>query len=61
MDVIALAQHGIRNAVATLGTATSSYHIQLLTKHTKQLIFCFDGDEAAAKRLGELWKVACRN
>ncbi|BCA94386.1 DNA primase [Legionella antarctica] len=46
MDVIALAQHGISNAVATLGTATSSYHIQLLAKHTKQLIFCFDGDAA---------------
>lgn len=46
MDVIALAQHGILNAVATLGTATSTYHIQLLAKHTKQLIFCFDGDAA---------------
>lgn len=46
MDVIALAQHGITNAVATLGTATSSYHIQLLAKHTKQIIFCFDGDAA---------------
>ncbi|CDZ76722.1 DNA primase [Legionella massiliensis] len=46
MDVIALAQHGIRNAVATLGTATSSYHIQLLSKHSKRLIFCFDGDAA---------------
>jgi len=46
LDVIALAQHGVFNAVATLGTATSSYHIQLLSKHTKQLIFCFDGDEA---------------
>jgi DNA primase len=46
MDVIALAQHGINNAVATLGTATSSYHIQLLSKHTKKLIFCFDGDNA---------------
>ncbi len=46
MDVIALAQHGIMNAVATLGTATSTYHIQLLSKHTKQLIFCFDGDKA---------------
>lgn len=46
MDVIALAQHGIGNAVATLGTATSTYHIQLLSKHTKQLIFCFDGDAA---------------
>lgn len=46
LDVIALAQHGLWNAVATLGTATSSYHIQLLSKHTKQLIFCFDGDDA---------------
>jgi DNA primase len=46
MDVIALAQHGITNAVAALGTATSSYHIQLLSKHSKQLIFCFDGDSA---------------
>ncbi len=46
MDVIALAQHGITNAVAALGTATSTYHIQLLSKHTKQLIFCFDGDTA---------------
>lgn len=46
MDVIALAQHGITNAVAALGTATSTYHIQLLSKHARQLIFCFDGDEA---------------
>ncbi|MGC1181561.1 DNA primase [Legionella sp.] len=46
MDVIALAQHGIMNAVATLGTATSTYHIQLLAKHTKVLFFCFDGDNA---------------
>lgn len=46
MDVIALAQHGVSNAVATLGTATSSYHIQLLAKHCKQIIFCFDGDNA---------------
>lgn len=46
MDVIALAQHGIMNAVATLGTATSTWHIQLLAKHTKHLIFCFDGDTA---------------
>lgn len=46
MDVIALAQHGITNAVATLGTATSTFHIQLLAKHTKALYFCFDGDNA---------------
>jgi DNA primase len=46
MDVIALAQHGINNTVATLGTATSTFHIQLLAKHTKQIVFCFDGDAA---------------
>ncbi|STX28006.1 DNA primase [Legionella beliardensis] len=46
LDVIALAQYGIWNAVAALGTAASSYHIQLLSKHTKQVIFCFDGDNA---------------
>jgi DNA primase len=46
MDVIALAQHGIMNSVATLGTATSTFHIQLLAKHTHSLVFCFDGDEA---------------
>lgn len=49
MDVIALAQYGITNAVATLGTATSTYHIQLLNKYTQQLIFCFDGDAAGKK------------
>ena len=46
MDVIALAQHGIENAVATLGTSTSTYHLQLLAKYTKQVFFCFDGDSA---------------
>lgn len=49
MDVIALAQHGIQKAVATLGTATSTYHIQLLSKHTHTIIFCFDGDAAGKK------------
>lgn len=46
MDVIALAQHNICNTVAALGTATSTYHVQILHKHTKQIIFCFDGDTA---------------
>lgn len=46
LDVLALSQHGVTNAVATLGTATSAYHIQLLSKYTQQLIFCFDGDKA---------------
>ncbi len=46
MDVIALAQNGISNAVATLGTATSLFHIQLLAQYTSHIIFCFDGDNA---------------
>lgn len=46
MDVIALAQSGIRNAVATLGTATSERHLARLFRQTQEVVFCFDGDEA---------------
>jgi DNA primase len=46
MDVIALAQHGVRNAVATLGTATTGDHLDRLFKTTPQVVFCFDGDRA---------------
>jgi DNA primase len=46
MDVIALFQHGITYAVATLGTATTSHHLQRLFRYTAELVFCFDGDEA---------------
>ena len=46
MDVVALAQHGIGNAVATLGTATTLFHIKKLTRYTDKIIFCFDGDNA---------------
>jgi DNA primase len=46
MDVIALAQYGIDYAVATLGTATTPYHIQILSKYTQEIRFCFDGDKA---------------
>ena len=46
MDVVSLAQHGIRNVVATLGTATTSFHIQKLMRYTPEIIFCFDGDNA---------------
>jgi DNA primase len=46
MDVIALAQFGIPNAVATLGTATSGDHVSLLFRYTNELVFCFDGDAA---------------
>ena len=46
MDVIALFQHGICYAVATLGTATTNHHLQRLFRYTSELVFCFDGDEA---------------
>lgn len=46
MDVIALAQMGIRNAVATLGTATSSSHLSRLFRLVPEVVFCFDGDKA---------------
>lgn len=49
MDVIALAQSGIRNAVATLGTATSERHLARLFRQTQEVVFCFDGDEAGRK------------
>lgn len=46
LDVIALAQHGIANVVATLGTAMSFEHVELLFRYTRELVFCFDGDTA---------------
>jgi DNA primase len=46
MDVVALAQHGIEYAVATLGTATSPTHVQKLLRQTDEVVFCFDGDAA---------------
>lgn len=49
LDVISLAQHNINYAVATLGTALNSKHIQLLLRYTSDIIFCFDGDNAGQK------------
>ena len=46
MDVIALAQHGVTNAVATLGTATSEDHLKRLFRLVHSVTFCFDGDKA---------------
>ncbi|CUS48293.1 MAG: DNA primase DnaG [Idiomarinaceae bacterium HL-53] len=46
MDVVALAQHGVYNAVAALGTAATPDHLQLLFRQTQQVVCCFDGDRA---------------
>ena len=46
MDVVALAQFGIRQAVATLGTSTTPEHLQALFRVVPRVVFCFDGDRA---------------
>lgn len=46
MDVVALAQNGIRYAVATLGTATTTEHMNRLYRMVDEVVFCFDGDRA---------------
>ncbi|MGX2955945.1 DNA primase [Ursidibacter arcticus] len=46
MDVVALAQYGINNAVASLGTATTGEQIQQMFRCTEQVICCYDGDRA---------------
>jgi DNA primase len=46
MDVVALAQYGVRQAVATLGTATSTIQVERLFQVTANVVFCFDGDRA---------------
>ena len=53
MDVVALAQLGFANGVATLGTACTANHVRSLMRQTDRIIFSFDGDAAgqrAAKR-----------
>ena len=46
MDVVALGQFDINYAVASLGTATTPDHIQLLFRQTSEVVCCFDGDSA---------------
>ncbi len=49
MDVVALAQNGFENAVATLGTACTPMHVQKLFRHTEAVVFSFDGDAAGRR------------
>ena len=49
MDVVALVQHGVENAVATLGTATTPNHVSKLLRLADNVVFCFDGDAAGRK------------
>lgn len=49
MDVIALSQHGINFAVASLGTSTTEEQLTLIFRYTKKLVCCYDGDAAGHK------------
>ena len=49
MDVIVLAHFSIKNAVATLGTATTRAHLDRLFRYTDEVVFCFDGDKAGER------------
>jgi DNA primase len=57
LDVIALAQHELSYAVATLGTALTVDHIRLLSRYTKNVIALFDGDDAGQKAAARSFEV----
>lgn len=58
LDVLALTQFGILNAVATLGTATTSDHLARLFRVAPELVFCFDGDQAGKRAAWRALEVA---
>ena len=57
MDVISLSNHGIKNVVCSLGTALTVEQSQLLSKYTKKVIICYDGDNAGIKATGKAFNV----
>ena len=61
MDVVSLAQAGVGNALATLGTAATADHLRQLGRFCRTFVFCFDGDragrEAGWRALGNLLEV----
>ncbi len=49
MDAVALAQFGLAGAVATLGTAAGTAHLEKAFRYANEVVFCFDGDEAGRR------------
>ena len=49
MDVLALFEHGLDNAVATMGTAATTRQVETIINRTDKVCFCFDGDEAGRR------------
>ena len=58
MDVVALAQLGFPNAVATLGTACTADHVHKLFRFTDDVVFSFDGDAAGRRAAGRALEAA---
>lgn len=60
-DVISLWQHGIRNVVATQGTAGPTIHtIKRLMRHTRRFVLCYDGDQGGMKAVEQFVAIAGR-
>lgn len=58
LDVVSLAQYGISNCVASLGTAVTVNHLQALFRATAKVVFCFDGDRAGRQAAWRALEVA---
>lgn len=61
MDAVLLVQHGFGNVLATLGTALTDAHVELLRPLAKALYLCFDGDEAGIRAAERAVEVALRS
>ncbi len=57
LDVVALAQFGVTDAVATLGTALTPEHVRMLGRYTKNIVALFDGDEAGRKAAARSFEI----
>jgi DNA primase len=57
LDVIALAQHNLTYAVATLGTALTTDHLRVLSRYTKNIIALFDGDDAGRRAASRSFEI----
>lgn len=58
MDVIALQQYGISGAVATLGTASNTEHLNILFRQNNRITIAFDGDAAGQKAARRTLEIA---
>ena len=61
MDVVMLSEYGINNAVASLGTAFSQKHMNLMFKLRRKITFCFDSDEAGLKAAWRALQISLKN